>query len=75
MTSNDLKSTSNDKKTKAKKVLKAGSIQDNIEINEHFLDKILKNNKTWTLIHVIIFSIQTFIWVCYFYMSVLLLYM
>ena len=44
MTSNDLKTTSNDKKTKAKNVLKAGSIQDNIEINEHYLDKILKNN-------------------------------
>ena len=46
MTSNDLKTTSNDKKTKAKKVLKAGSVQDNIEINEHYLDKILKNNIT-----------------------------
>ena len=46
MTSNDLKSTSNDKKTKGKNVLKAGSIQDNFEINEHYLDKILKNNKT-----------------------------
>ena len=46
MTSNDLKTTSNDKKTKAKNVLKAGSVQDNIEINEHYLDKILKNNKT-----------------------------
>ena len=47
MTSNDLKTTSNDKKTKSKNVLKAGSIQeDNIEINEHYLDKILKNNKT-----------------------------
>ena len=44
MTSNDLKTTSNDKKTKAKNVLKAGSVQDNIEINEHYLDKILKNN-------------------------------
>ena len=45
LTSNDLKTTSNDKKTKSKNVLKAGSIQeDNIEINEHYLDKILKNN-------------------------------
>ena len=44
MTSNDLKTTSNDKKTKAKNVLRAGSLQDNIEINEHYLDKILKNN-------------------------------
>ena len=47
MTSNDLKTTSNDKKTKAKNVLKAGSVQEeNIEINEHYLDKILKNNIT-----------------------------
>ena len=36
MSSNDLKTTSNDKKTKSKNVLKAGSIQEkNIEINEH----------------------------------------
>ena len=42
--SNDLKTTSNDKKTKSKNVLKGGSIQENIEINEHYLDKILKNN-------------------------------
>ena len=47
MTSNDLERSSNDKKTKSKNVLKAGSIQeDNIEINEHYLDKILKNNNT-----------------------------
>ena len=39
--------TSNDKKVKSKSVLKGGSIQeDNIEINEHYLDKIIKNNKT-----------------------------
>ena len=45
LTSNDLKITSNDKKTRSKKVLKAGSVQEeNIEINEHYLDKILKNN-------------------------------
>ena len=43
MTSNDVKTTSNDKKTKAKNVLKAGSVQDKIERNEHYLDKILKN--------------------------------
>ena len=37
--------TSNDKKTRSKNVLKAGSIQEeNIEINEHYLDKIIKNN-------------------------------
>ena len=47
MTSNDLKITSNDKKTRSKNVLKAGSVQEeNIEINEHYLDKILKNNNT-----------------------------
>ena len=44
MTSNDLKTTSNDnnKKTKTKNNLKGGSVQDNIEITEHYLDKILK---------------------------------
>ena len=48
MTSNDLQTTSNDKKkTKSKSVLKGGSVQEgNIEINEHYLDKIIKNNKT-----------------------------
>ena len=48
MTSNDLKTTSNDnnKKTKTKNNLKGGSKQDNIEKNEHYLDKILKNNET-----------------------------
>ena len=47
LTSNDLKITSNDKKTRSKNVLKAGSVQEeNIEINEHYLDKILKNNNT-----------------------------
>ena len=47
-TSKDLKTTSNDnKKTKMKSNLKGGSIQeDNIEINEHYLDKIHKNNET-----------------------------
>ena len=45
MTSNDLKTSSNDKKTKSRNVLKAGSVQEeNIEINKHYLDKILKNN-------------------------------
>ena len=47
MTSNDLKTTSNDKKTRSKNNLKGGSVQeDNIEINEHYLDRILKNNNT-----------------------------
>ena len=46
LTSNDLKSTSNDKKTKTKNVLKGGSLnEEGFEINEHYLDKILKNNK------------------------------
>ena len=46
--SDDLKRpqmTSNDKKTKSKNVLQAGSVkEENIEINEHYLDKIIKNN-------------------------------
>ena len=43
LTSNDLKTTSNNRKTKSKNVLKAGSVQEeeNIEINGHYLDKIL----------------------------------
>ena len=48
MTSNDLKrpqSTSNEnsKKTKTKNNLKGGFVQD-VEINDHYLDKIHKNN-------------------------------
>ena len=47
MSSNDLKTTSNDKKTRPKNNLKGGSVQeDNIEINEHYLDRFLKNNNT-----------------------------
>ena len=43
MTSNDLKTTSNDKNKKTtKNILKGGSVQENIEINEHYLDNILK---------------------------------
>ena len=39
--------TSNDKKTRSKNVLKAGFVQEEtIEINEHYLDKVLKNNNT-----------------------------
>ena len=46
LTSNDLKTTSNDKKSKSKNVLKGGSSnEEGFEINEHYLDKILKNNK------------------------------
>ena len=44
MTSNDLKTTC--KKTKAKNNLKGGSIQENIEKNENYLDRIIKNNNT-----------------------------
>ena len=43
MTSNDLKrphSTTN--KTKTRNNLKGGSVEENIEINEHYLDKIIK---------------------------------
>ena len=43
MTSNDLKTTSNKTVKNKKNKLKGGS---NIEINEHYLDKILKNNGT-----------------------------
>ena len=47
MTSNDLKITSNDKEQKQKNNLKGGAVQeDNFKINEHFLDKIIKNNKS-----------------------------
>ena len=49
MTSNALKrpqltSNENSKKTRTKNNLKGGSIQENIEINEHYLDKIFENN-------------------------------
>ena len=47
MTSNDLKrhqSTSNENSKKTKNNLKGGSMQQNIEIDEHYLDKVLKNN-------------------------------
>ena len=46
VTSNDLKTPSNDKKTKSKNNLRGGFVQGNIEINEHYLDKILKKIKT-----------------------------
>ena len=46
MTSNDLKTTSDEPVKNKKNKLKGGSLQENIEINEHYLDKILKNNKT-----------------------------
>ena len=44
MTSKDLKTTQTKSNEKNKKVLKAGSVQENIEINEHYLDEILQNN-------------------------------
>ena len=44
MTSNDLKTTSKGAVKNKKIKLKGGSIQENIEINEHYLDKILENN-------------------------------
>ena len=44
MTSNDLKTTQTKSNEKNKNVLKAGSVQENIEINEHYLDEILDNN-------------------------------
>ena len=48
MTSNDVKTTSNETVKNKKNNLKGGAIpvQENIEINEHYLDKILKNNNT-----------------------------
>ena len=44
MTSNDVKTASNETVKNKKNKLKGGSIQENIEIKEHYLDKILKNN-------------------------------
>ena len=44
MTSNDVKTTSNERVKNKKNKLKGGSIQENVEINEHYLDKIRKNN-------------------------------
>ena len=48
MTSNDLKTTSNEPAKNKKNKLKGGgfTLQENVEINEHYLDKILKNNNT-----------------------------
>ena len=48
MTSNDLKTTPNESNKNKKNKLKGGAKpkQENIEINEHYLDKILKNNNT-----------------------------
>ena len=46
LTSNDLKTTSNEPVKNKKNKVKGGSVQENVEINEHHLDKILKNNNT-----------------------------
>ena len=51
MTSNDLKrpqsaSNENSKRTETKNNLQGGSVQESIEIDEHYLDKVLKNNST-----------------------------
>ena len=48
MTSNDPKTTLNETVKNKKNKLKGGAtpIQESIEINEHYLDKILKNNNT-----------------------------
>ena len=43
MTTNDLKTTSDEPVKNKKNKIKSGS---NIDINEHYLDKILKNNNT-----------------------------
>ena len=42
MTSNDVKTTSNESIKNKKNKLKGGSLQEDVEINEHYLDKILK---------------------------------
>ena len=47
LTSNDLQTTSNDEKSKSKNVLKGGSLnEEGFEINEPYLEKILKNNNS-----------------------------
>ena len=42
MTSDDLKTTSNETVKNKENKLKGGSLQEDVEINEHYLDKILK---------------------------------
>ena len=46
MTSNDLKRPRSTSKTEIKNELKGGFALDNIEINEHYLDEIIKNNES-----------------------------
>ena len=43
-TSNDVKTISSETVKNKKNKMKGGAIQENIEINEHYLDKILNNN-------------------------------
>ena len=40
----DLKRPQSTSKTNSKNILKVGSMHDNIEVNEHYLDKILHTN-------------------------------
>ena len=44
MTSNYLKTTQTKSNEKNKNALKAGSMQENVEINDQYLDEILDNN-------------------------------
>ena len=46
MTSNDLKTTSNEPVKNKKKKLKGESVRDNVEIDEHYLDEILHNKNS-----------------------------
>ena len=46
MTSIDLKTTSNEPVKNKKKKLKGGSVRDNVEIDEHYLDEILHNKNS-----------------------------
>ena len=46
MTSKDLKTSSNEPVKNKKNKRKGGSIHDNVEINEHYLDEILQNNNS-----------------------------
>ena len=44
MTSNDFKTTSNEPGKNKKNILKGGSVHDNVQIKQHYLDEILHNN-------------------------------
>ena len=46
MISNDLKTTQTKSNKKNKHILKTGSVQQYIEINEHYLNEILHNNNS-----------------------------